>query len=374
MNRRPRRVSKSKSRLGFTLIELLVVIAIIGTLVAMLLPAVQMAREAARRNSCSVNQKNLGLAIMNYSTSRKILPGYRDSLMTNAGIIPVSWITMLLPNIDARNVYDQIKLGNINPTLNNSLGYMELLACPSDPQDQSRPSISYAANCGLPDVSPSTNSTYNGSSGSFSFVVPGDWPANGAFVSRWELNPAASSGGPVYIPASKLQRVAPETFYDGMSNTILLSENIDAITWNDNVSTNGANGYIASATKGVTNTPEINYGIVWYPATIFSDPSGTNTLFINGPTSEGGDAVDMYQCRPSSKHPGGVNVTYADGRTVFVNENLDYLVYCLLMSPEGKKTNPAGLPFTPVAGLTSSYGSQPWVALRTQIVGSTDVP
>src|SRR5665647_1266802 len=111
MNRRPRLVSKSKSRLGFTLIELLVVIAIIGTLVAMLLPAVQMAREAARKNTCSVNQKNLALAITQYMTSRKVLPGYRDSLMTNNGLIPVSWTTMILPNLEARNLYDQIKLG-----------------------------------------------------------------------------------------------------------------------------------------------------------------------------------------------------------------------------------------------------------------------
>jgi prepilin-type N-terminal cleavage/methylation domain-containing protein/prepilin-type processing-associated H-X9-DG protein len=377
MNRRQRLVSKSQSRLGFTLIELLVVIAIIGTLVAMLLPAVQMAREAARRNSCSVNQKNLGLAIEQFKTSRKVLPGYRDSLMTNSGIIPVSWATIILPNLEARNVYDQIKLGNINPALPTSLPYMEIMACPSDTQDQSKPSTSYAVNCGMVDVNPAQNSTYNPTSPSYQFNVPGDWPGNGAFVSRWEFNPAPVSGQPAYVAAGKLQRVSPESFYDGTTNTILLSENLDATVWNDTVSLNGSNGYIAASTAG-TNTPEINSGLVWYPATVFTPtPSGmasTSTVFINGPTSDTGEAIDMSQCRPSSKHPGGVNVTYADGRTVFVNENIDYFVYCLLMTPEGKKANPAGVPIQTTAQLSSgTYSSQPWPAIRTQIVTSNDV-
>ena len=76
-------ISPSRTRLathGFTLVELLVVIAIIGILVALLLPAIQAAREAARRTQCLNNLKQMGLAILNYESSRKCYPRGRWNL------------------------------------------------------------------------------------------------------------------------------------------------------------------------------------------------------------------------------------------------------------------------------------------------------
>jgi len=366
MNRRSRHVS----RLGFTLIELLVVIAIIGTLVAMLLPAVQMAREAARRNTCSVNQKNLALAIANYTTSRKILPGYRDSLMTSTGIVPVSWVTMILPNLEQRAMYDQLKLGV------GTTQYLELLACPSDVQDQARPATSYAANCGLVDVNPADKNSQplNFPSSNFVFNIPGDWPANGAFVSRWERDPNSSGA---IVPQGKLQRVGNETFYDGMTNTILLSENLDASVWIDDVDTAAgtSNGYLTPSSPSAEKmkSPEIMSGIVWYQTGVFKDPTFNNAIqFINGPTTEDGNALDNYQCRPSSKHPGGVNVAFADGRVDYVNENIDYMIYCLMMTPEGKKSTPAGFAFIPTTSMSEPQKSL-WYSFRNQVVGANDI-
>jgi len=99
----------SKNREGFTLVELLVVIAIIGTLIGLLLPAVQSAREAARRTSCSNNTKQLALACLNYESSKSRLPAAGD----RAGGDYIwgrahSWVTLILPYLEETNLYNSI--------------------------------------------------------------------------------------------------------------------------------------------------------------------------------------------------------------------------------------------------------------------------
>jgi len=89
------------SRRAFTLVELLVVIAIIGTLVGLLLPAVQAAREAARRSQCSNNLKQIGLAILNHEGAKRVLP---NSYRPNNGAARVAWVTRLLPYFEEGNL------------------------------------------------------------------------------------------------------------------------------------------------------------------------------------------------------------------------------------------------------------------------------
>src|SRR3954471_20063556 len=84
---------------GFTLVELLVVIAIIGILVALLLPAIQAAREAARRTKCVNNLKNIGLACLNYESTKKSYPP-SSTIATDISTNGLSWEVLILPYIE----------------------------------------------------------------------------------------------------------------------------------------------------------------------------------------------------------------------------------------------------------------------------------
>src|SRR5947209_10191645 len=132
-------VLKCRSR-GFTLVELLVVIAIIGVLVALLLPAVQAAREAARRMSCSSNLRQLGLAMHSYHDTHKILP-YTTAAWGPSGVTNSvdnrgwSWNSFILPYIEQQAMYSQINFGDFVPVGNNRLlirNPIPIAVCPSD--------------------------------------------------------------------------------------------------------------------------------------------------------------------------------------------------------------------------------------------------
>ena len=122
-------------RNGFTLIELLVVIAIIGILVAMLLPAVQAAREASRRAQCANNLKQLGLALHNFESARKFWPLSRPA----SGAEPQNnWIPFILPYLEQQNLaagYDVTKDWWVDPNRPLVQLHLRILQCPSTPKE-----------------------------------------------------------------------------------------------------------------------------------------------------------------------------------------------------------------------------------------------
>ena len=140
----------SKRRSGFTLIELLVVIAIIAVLISLLLPAVQQAREAARRTQCKNNMKQIGLALFNYESGYNVFPsGWvfapNRSATTNNGedlYNSWSWVAMILPYMDQGNIYNQcnFNVGHYDSvtglaaglTTNPAMSVISALRCPSD--------------------------------------------------------------------------------------------------------------------------------------------------------------------------------------------------------------------------------------------------
>lgn len=143
--------SKSNHR-GFTLIELLVVIAIIGVLVALLLPAIQQAREAARRSQCKNNLKQIGLALHNYhDTNRTLPPGWisGNTSVSATGTRGWGWGTMILPFLDQNPLYQQLSMLTGQNMTGAALGFnaflptmvapnilqtpLAMFKCPSDP-------------------------------------------------------------------------------------------------------------------------------------------------------------------------------------------------------------------------------------------------
>jgi prepilin-type N-terminal cleavage/methylation domain-containing protein len=121
-------------RIGFTLVELLVVIAIIGILVGLLLPAVQAAREAARRMQCSNNLKQLALALHNYESTFKTLPP--SGIDSNS----MSWAVMTLPFIEQKNLFDRFNFTQGSWNSFNRIGVVKgavipAIQCPSAPAD-----------------------------------------------------------------------------------------------------------------------------------------------------------------------------------------------------------------------------------------------
>ncbi len=307
-----------QKRNAFTLVELLVVITIIGALMALLIPAVSTARESARRATCLNNQKSIAFAIQTFNSTKKRLPGYLNRLPQSPDPenFRATWIGVLLPYLEKQDLYDSLYI-KAAPAAENAL-YFELAICPSDPPTQQRNGpTSYVVNTGRPDVRPTNQ-------------LPRDWAANGLIHDLWS---GQSRKPPVPTTTLSLDQVAG---WDGTRNTLMLSENVQARNWTDG---------------GVPPRSDLNpldvekwLGMVWHGG--WQVGSSVNPVWrINGRVAEGGETGDnMNWARPSSYHSGGVNAQFADGHGQFLSEEIDYLVYCLIMTPQGSKVKDPGSP------------------------------
>ncbi|MEI7780754.1 MAG: DUF1559 domain-containing protein [Planctomycetota bacterium] len=121
---------------GFTLVELLVVIAIIGTLVGLLLPAIQSVRESARQTGCKNNLRQCGVALHNYETARKRLPpGYRYTANPQGNAAGFSWGAIVLPFLEEQSVYDLMRFDLPLHDIANTVPrekHLPVFLCPSD--------------------------------------------------------------------------------------------------------------------------------------------------------------------------------------------------------------------------------------------------
>lgn len=308
------RQTESFKRPAFTVVELLVVIGIIGVLVALLLPAVQAAREAARKMNCLANLRSIGQASSTYESNRQYLPPARTfypgpapsmannyhpanaTTTTNA----LNWVHMMLTELDMKPQADalQVAAANDSPSVSAlapaGTKSPKSLFCPSDITDTSTDlRLSYACNAGR------VNAAVSG-------MNPLDWPANGALDDRLKG----------LSDTFKVFRTTRADILDGLSSTIAFAENIDVSTWkfaND----------------------EYGTGVVWDPAGAANSPSGMQQWPLNKGAGTG--AINMARARPSSQHSGVFGVTFCDGSTKFINESISYVVYTQLMTSNGRK-------------------------------------
>ncbi|WP_449289961.1 DUF1559 family PulG-like putative transporter [Novipirellula galeiformis] len=325
---------------GFTLVELLVVIAIIGVLVGLLLPAVQAAREAARRMQCSNNLKQLGLAAHNYHDTFQAFPPYRQkagnpSALDFQGYGP---LISLLPFIEQQALYDQIKTVSrdfylpISPTVDNVVANTPLAAfsCPS--------------NLPFPSASVRGSSSYSVSAGSNIGWTIDESRRNGVFG--------------MDIP-TKFAMIT-----DGTSNTIMLGEHLTgdgddgtyrqktdlvrAQPWTANESTQQGpitdaqlEAYGQACAAGSNNHTSY-YGYRWgrpvFIYTVFNTvapPNWKHPSCMPCTTCGAGDSKGVFPAR--SRHPGGVHHVLADASVRFVTETINLQLYHGLGSRNGSE-------------------------------------
>ncbi len=342
---------------GFTLVELLVVITIIGMLMALLLPAIQSAREAGRRSTCSNNMRNLGIALLNVEATRRAFPGYANAITTDSGQVKrASWVVSILRNLERSDLYGVWKKQNPLTTIPVIFpdtahpwahAYLNILVCPSNPSGNlgTNP-LSYVVNCGS---ALTANDNFPGMTGS-------EWNedvSTGVFFNQSRADAAGvnavpgpgdlSGGG----PKVNIDFISTN---DGTSNTLMLSENIqstnwatdpgpgtpfDRAPWESEFQIKQHTGFVFFITPKTNNDGWDSPIYTEYNSD--SAPINGLSLAINPPVLKVYDSSSqqggLATSRPSSAHPGGVNVYFCDNHYRFISEEIDYKVYTQLMTP-----------------------------------------
>lgn len=303
------------TRQGFTLIELLVVIAIIAVLVALLLPAVQQAREAARRTQCKNNLKQIGLALHNYHDQFNVFPPsstsglargvwfYPGTAPNDPNIHLHSWASLILPNMDRANEYNRINynVSALDP-VNRPVATqkMPFYFCPSfSGRDVTLETKYTAAPVNCPDC------------------VIRNYVAMGATsILRLSGNPGVPLPDGSMYPGSKTRFA---DLSDGSSNTLMIGETREqnASVWID-----GTSAAVSARWFDFTNFADEFAGrsvaINYKPYFVFPSPFSIDQIY-----------------GPSSQHTGGAHHLLGDGSVRFLSDSMNVTIYTGLVSRGG---------------------------------------
>jgi len=295
------------SNRGFTLIELLVVIAIIAVLVSLLLPAVQQAREAARRSQCKNNLKQIGLALHNYHDSFSALPPGWIVAVPTATTDAWGWGAMLLPQLDQAPLYNKLNVGigyppssDRNPAnLAAAKTVLTVFRCPSDVGPPTNASTSYSTTGSadgdhIDDVSLSNYIVAVRSTTAFNNSVH-----QGQSSSGWVSD---NRNGAFFMNSrTRLRDVT-----DGTSNTIAVTERVWAFTSGAMMNTPVEAAYWLGCGRTDKDTRAVR-SVGFAPETPINAGTRSNTT-------------------ASSSHTGGVQILLLDGSVRFLSENTDHFI------------------------------------------------
>jgi prepilin-type N-terminal cleavage/methylation domain-containing protein/prepilin-type processing-associated H-X9-DG protein len=322
----------SRRRRGFTLIELLVVIAIIGVLIALLLPAVQSAREAARRSQCVNNLKQIGLAIHNYIDVHNRFPIGRGTRPPRPYDITsrynYSGFSMILPYLEQGPLYAAI---NFDLTMTSQDGNTTAMAtrvmsllCPSE--DQQTPPNWAGNNYRFSEGSNILYSYGETDIGNVNTTMP---PPNGPFFPERSI---------------RLSEVR-----DGTSNTILASEKLMG-DYNQGLASIDRDIYVSATWPTTLAEAFQNCEATDNTSTPSNGESGSGAPWLDGflhtsifkvVSTPNKKSCYMYPARlimsASSRHPGGVNVALCDGSVRFIKNTIDRTTWWALGSMNGNE-------------------------------------
>jgi prepilin-type N-terminal cleavage/methylation domain-containing protein len=315
---------------GFTLVELLVVIAIIGVLIALLLPAVQAAREAARRVKCANNLKQIGLGLHNYESTYVSLPwgnAYKSGYVPGSP----SWSAAILPFIEAQNHYERFNFSLKMDQPENALAVTTVVptyVCPTDPLSRSPILSARCTCCGFGSAYKSMGLWYAGSLGPVHCDACPFCPDQTAS----DVNPCCqgrSFGGPL---PGQTEATAPGVFHrwtqcvrlkditDGTANTLMCGETLPMQSI-----------HIAAFTQNLslcsTNIP---MNTMATKAQMPQDGMSDGTLHGINPASR----LNGFK----SHHPGTVQFVLCDGSVRGLRSSMDFAIYWALGTRQGGET------------------------------------